>query len=98
MKANRTASRVPGAPHWHLAPRTMAFAGKSAGEICRQISDPARNGDRPVESIVMHVAFDPLIAWAWNPGADRSPPPGTHQGFVALVNEWIRTGAACPET
>ena len=57
----------------------------------------AKYSDRPVEAIIMHVAFDPLIIWAWQPGADRTPPPGTHQDFVALINEWIGTGAACPE-
>lgn len=97
MEANRAASGVPGAPHWHMAQRSMAFAGKSAGEICRQIKDPAMNGDRPVGAIIMHVTFDPLIIWAWNPGKGRTPPPGTHQAFVALVHAWLADGAACPD-
>lgn len=97
MDSNRAASGVPGAPHWHLAQSTMGFVGKTPGQICRQIKNPNMNGDRPTEAIVMHVAFDPLIIWAWQPGADRTAPPGTHQDFVALINEWIVTGAACPE-
>ena len=92
-----SATGVPGAPHWHLAPASMGFTGKSAGEICRQIKDPARNGDRPVEALIMHVAFDPLIAWAWTPGGKRSAAPGSHQTFIALINEWLATGANCPD-
>ena len=74
----------------------MAFEGKSAAQICNDIKDPAKNGDRPVEAIIMHVMFDPLIAWAWAPGADRSSAPGTHQDFVALIHGWLQAGAACP--
>ncbi|MEM7508104.1 MAG: Isoquinoline 1-oxidoreductase subunit [Pseudomonadota bacterium] len=96
MEANRAASGVPGAPHWHLAQASMALVGRSPGEICRQIKDPEQNGGRPVGAIVMHVAFDPLIKWAWFPGGDRTPAPGSHQDFVALVHAWIEAGAACP--
>ena len=97
MEANRVASGVPGAPHWHLALSTMAFAGKTPGQICRAIKDPGMNGDRPVGAILMHVTFDPLIAWAWNPGGSRSPAPGSHQDFIALIHAWLEAGAACPE-
>ena len=55
------------------------------------------NGDRPVGAILMHVTFDPLIAWAWDPGGNRSPAPGSHQDFVALIHAWIGAGAACPD-
>src|SRR5262249_4341628 len=36
----------PGAPHWHL-PRPempLVFQGRSSGELCRQLRDPAKNG------------------------------------------------------
>ncbi len=33
---------VPGNPHWHLAPREMTWQGRTVGEICVQIKDPAR--------------------------------------------------------
>ena len=36
----------PATPEWHLAPREMAWEGKTLGEICAQIKDPARNGGR----------------------------------------------------
>ena len=41
-----TFQSMPGHPRWGLAPIEMAWEGKSAGEICRQIKDPQRNGGR----------------------------------------------------
>ena len=45
------AARMPGHPQWHLAPREMAWEGKTVGEICAQIKDPARNGGRKLEEL-----------------------------------------------
>ena len=45
-RANFDPAGVPGNPIWHLAPREMAWEGKTLGEICAQIKDPARNGNR----------------------------------------------------
>jgi hypothetical protein len=50
--ANFGPAGVPGNPIWHLAPREMAWEGKTLGEICAQIKDPARNGNRPLEALV----------------------------------------------
>ena len=44
--ANFEPAGMPGHAHWHLAPREMAWQGKTVGEICVQIKDPARNGGR----------------------------------------------------
>ncbi len=49
QSANFDPARVPGHPEWHLAPREMAWEGKTLGEICEQIKDPARNGNRSLE-------------------------------------------------
>jgi hypothetical protein len=35
---------IPGHPRWELAPLSMAWEGKSLGEICRQLKDKERNG------------------------------------------------------
>ena len=94
--ANYDPGRVPGAPHWHLAPREMAWEGLSAGEICEQLKDPERNGGRDLAAIVEHMEKDPLVAWGWNPGADREPAPGDQAGFAALIAAWVEAGAACP--
>lgn len=94
--ANFDPARIPGDPHWALAPAEMAWEGKSLGQICRQIKDPARNGGKDLAAIVKHMAEDSLVGWGWHPGADRTPVPGTQQQFGALIAEWVKTGAACP--
>ena len=96
QNANFDPGRVPGHPEWHLAPRSMAWAGKTVGEICAQIKDPARNGGRKVEDLIDHIGKDTLVGWAWHPGFGRSPAPGTQEQAGALVEAWVKTGAACP--
>ena len=94
--ANFDPGRMPGHPEWHLAPREMAWEGKSIAEICAQITDPARNGGRKVEDLIHHIGEDTLVGWAWHPGFGRSPAPGTQKEAGALVEAWVKTGAACP--
>lgn len=94
---NQPLSRVPGAPSWHLAPREMAWVGKSVGHVCRQIQDPSRNGGKSLAEIVEHSAHDELVAWGWEPGADREPAPGSQAEFAALMAAWVETGAECPD-
>jgi len=87
---------IPGHPRWGLAPIEMAWEGKSVGEICAQLKDPARNGGRDLTLLQEHFAKDDLVAWAWNPGAGRAPAPGTQQQLGELIKAWIDTGAQCP--
>jgi hypothetical protein len=94
--ANFDPGRVPGHPEWHLAPREMAWEGRTLGEICAQIKDPARNGGRSPEDLVHHIGTDTLVGWAWAPGFGRRPAPGTQKQAGALVEAWVKTGAVCP--
>lgn len=87
---------VPGHEHWVLAPEEMAWQGKTLGEICEQIKDKGRNGDRSLEEIHHHMAEDALVGWAFNPGEGRSPAPGNQKIFGELIRAWIDTGAHCP--
>ena len=87
---------IPGDPKWALAPVEMAWQGKSLGAICEQIKDLARNGKRTLAQIHDHMAHDVLVGWGWHPGGARSPAPGTQAQFGALIDAWIKTGAACP--
>ena len=96
QQANFEPGRVPGNPIWHLAPREMAWEGKTLGEICAQIKDPARNGGRSLEALVEHIGTDHLVGWAWAPGYGRRPAPGTQKEAGALVEAWVKTGAVCP--
>ena len=88
---------VPGNPRWHLAPREMAWEGKTLAEICTQLKDRERNGGRSVEELVDHIGVDDLVGWAWAPGSGRRPAPGTQKQAGALVAAWVETGAACPK-
>ena len=94
--ANFEPARMPGHADWHIAPREMAWQGKKVGEICAQIKDPARNGGRTLAQIAEHIGKDSLVGWAWAPGGDRTPAPGTQKQAGALIDAWIATGAACP--
>lgn len=89
-------SGVPGNPVWALAPIEMAWQGKSLGDICRQLLDPARS-HMTREQLLHHVTEDGLVGWAWHPGADRKPAPGTQEQFGELIKAWLETGAACPQ-
>jgi hypothetical protein len=96
QQGNFEPGRVPGNPIWHLAPREMAWEGKTLGEICAQIKDPTRNGGRSLEALVEHIGTDHLVGWAWAPGYGRRPAPSTQKEAGALVEAWVKTGAACP--
>jgi len=87
---------VPGHPQWGMAPLAMAWQGRSLGQICEQIKDPARNGHRNLAQIREHMGHDALVGWAWHPGGARVPAPGTQARFGALIDAWVATGAACP--
>jgi hypothetical protein len=96
--ANFDPAGIPGHPEWHLAPIEMAWVGKSLGEICQQIKDPARNGGKSMEELIHHMAEDSLVGWGWHPGVGRQPAPGTQKEFGELIKAWVDTGAVCPAT
>lgn len=101
-RANNAASGVPGANEdWHLAPLPMGWEGRSLGEMCRALKDPARNGGRSGAQIIEHLDT-PLVRWAWAPGqrangSARSTPEIPYADFVAAAQRWLATGAACPD-
>lgn len=96
QQANYAAAGVPGHPEWHLAPIEMAWEGKSLGEICAQIKDPARNGGKDMAALVEHMAEDSLVGWGWAPGEGLAPAPGSQAVFGELIAAWAETGAHCP--
>lgn len=92
---NFAASGVPGNSKWKLAPIEMAWQGKKLGEICRQMLDPRRSHMTRAE-LLHHMAEDELVGWAWHPGGNRAPAPGSQAEFGTLIKAWLETGAACP--
>lgn len=100
--SNTADGRVPGTPNWQLAPASMKWEGLSKAQICEQLKDPERNGHRTTaKSVVEHMGAygshtDPLVLWAWNPGAHRSTPPISHAEFVKALEAWAEAGMPCP--
>ncbi|TXF88439.1 hypothetical protein FUA23_14990 [Neolewinella aurantiaca] len=98
---NNDYSGVPGAPHWGLAPLSMAWEGLSRAEIARVILDPEKNGGKNLEEIVKHMTEDELVLWAFEPGVDnegiaREKPPVSEADFKAAVKAWAANGAPIP--
>jgi hypothetical protein len=93
---NLALARVPGAPNWSLAPASMVWLDRTPSQICAQLKDPDKNGGKTLPQIVDHLAHDPLVAWGWSPGANRTPAPGSAAQVAALVQAWADTGAECP--
>lgn len=99
---NYPASGTPGAPGWHLAPRSQAWEGATPGEICRSILNRRTNGNKSLDEIVKHLTEDELVAWGWAPGKDisgkdREPVPIPKAEFNRIVHAWAKTGAVCPK-
>jgi hypothetical protein len=86
----------PGAQEWLLAPVTMQWFGKSSAEICSQIKDPARNGNRTIAKIVEHIEHEPLVHWGWAPGPGRESAPYSVAQLVEFLKQWDAAGAPCP--
>jgi cytochrome c-type biogenesis protein CcmH/NrfF len=97
QETNTADGFVPGALNWRLAPLSMLWEGRSKAQICEQMKDPARNGGRRTgEEVIEHMKVDPLVLWAWKPGAGRTTPPLSHEKFVEALEAWVRAGMPCP--
>ncbi|CDG82169.1 hypothetical protein [Janthinobacterium agaricidamnosum] len=94
---NTADGKVPGAPNWHLAPISMAWEGLTKAKLCQSIKDPGKNGGRKtMDEVIEHMKTDPLVLWAWNPGAGRSTPVLPHDAFVQKLQAWAAAGGPCP--
>jgi len=95
-ETNQAAGNVPGAKDWHMAPVAMGWTGLGPAALCKALLDPARNGGRQGSKVIAHLKSDPLVLWAWSPGAKRSVPPVPHAKFHEAAEAWIKLGAECP--
>ena len=87
----------PGLPTWHLPPadKKMIFQGKSPRELAEHLKSEEFTGFKDwKEELVKHIEHDPLVKHGWTYG---TPPPLSHQEFVASVKEWIEKGAVLPD-
>lgn len=92
-KTPHTAPRV--AAEWRLAPIEAEWFGKSSQEICSQLRDPERNGDRTFLELAKHLEHDVILHWAWNPGGNREPAPYSLQEHVDDILAWGTAGMPC---
>ena len=98
---NNMSSGVPGAPHWALAPASMAWEGLTRTEIAKRLLDKSMNGNRSHEDLIKHMTEDDLVLWAWEPGVDvdgeqRTLPPVSKEDFKTAVENWFANGAVIP--
>lgn len=107
QKENADSTGVPGGKNWHLAPLSMKWQDLndqplSSTDICRAITDRARNGGLNGAALLKHHTEAPLVLWAWSPGrrvdgSTRTLPPLTHDEFVAATKQWVEAGMPCPK-
>lgn len=71
-----------GVPTDEISMQEGAWEGRSLGEICAQMKDPASNGGRSLAELHEHDAHDGLVGWGWHPGEGREPAPGDHETFA----------------
>jgi len=86
----------PGHSGWHLPPANlkMVFEGKSPKQLAMHFKDPKFTGFKTLDKMLEHVEKEPLVLNSWTYG---TPPPLSHEEFVAKVKEWIEKGAAIPD-
>ena len=65
-------------------------------KFARRSKIPPATADARSKNSIHHIGEDTLVGWAWAPGAGRSPAPGTQKQAGALVEAWVKSGAACP--
>lgn len=101
QEENNDYSGVPGAPHWHLAPRSMGWEGLNRVEIAQAMLDKSKNGGRSVQEIEKHLTEDPLVLWVFEPGVNnegvpREKPPVSKEEYIKAVKQWVAEGANIP--
>ena len=97
-EAYGVAGGPPGAPNWHLPDKDMPliFESRTPEQLCNQLKNPSENGNKTMEQLHHHVAYDPLVLWGWTPGGERTVPPVAHADFASQFQVWIAAGAPCP--
>lgn len=97
----RSNASIPHAPpgvdgYWQLAPVEADWFGRSSKDICEQLRDPERNGDRTFLEVAGHLGHDLVLQWAWDPGPGRQSAPYSLQAHVDDVLAWGVAGTPCP--
>jgi mono/diheme cytochrome c family protein len=106
QEGNNDSIGVPGGHNWHLAPLSMAWQTiddkpLSSAEVCRAVTDRAKNHNLDGPALLKHHEDEPLVHWAWQPGraldgTNRTLPPMSHGEFVDATQKWVEAGTPCP--
>lgn len=80
---------------WQLAPVEAEWFGKSSVEVCNQLRDPERNGERTFMELADHLDHDLILHWAWKPGGGREPAPYSLQEHIDDILIWGVGGQPC---
>ncbi|WP_420860540.1 hypothetical protein [Algirhabdus cladophorae] len=83
------------AADWQLPPVEFEWFGKTSEEVCNQLRDPERNGDRTFMDVANHLDHDVILHWAWSPGGNREPAPYSLQDHVNDILIWGVAGSPC---
>jgi hypothetical protein len=105
--ANDPVTGIPGRIGWHAPPASMTSESspevpKTGAQLCADMKDRTKNGDRDLAALLHFVETDPFIMWAWDPGTRPNgtprtmPQPHTYYDFVRIFKEWIDAGPPCP--
>jgi hypothetical protein len=104
--SNADSTGVPGGHDWHLAPLSMRWQDAndkplSSAAVCRAVTDRSKNGNLDGAGLLKHHEEAELVLWAWQPGrrldgTARTPPPLSHEEFVAATRRWVEAGTPCP--
>ena len=107
QESNADSTGVPGGENWRLAPLSMQWQDVndrplSSAAVCRAVTDRSKNEHMDGPALLKHHAEADLVLWAWNPGRRpdgtmRTPPPISHQEFVAATRTWVEAGTPCPK-
>ena len=95
-RGNNEMAGIPGALHWQLPKKWMAWDGLSSREICLALISN-KDGRFPLKKIPEHVREDKLVLWAWEPGSGRDRIPMEISEFHRLIDQWADGNGACPE-
>ncbi len=74
----------------------------SSAEVCRSVTDRAKNNNLDGAGLLKHHTEEPLVLWAFQPsrqidGSPRTLPPLTHDEFVSATRKWVEAGTPCPQ-
>jgi mono/diheme cytochrome c family protein len=99
---------VPRCPSafWGLTPRSMTWetavgVPMTGAQLCASIKDPTKTQRADLKDVQDHLANEPAVNWAWNPGTRpngeaRTTPPISQRELVDAFDKWRKAGAPCP--